>query len=79
MDNRIVLITIVGLITLNLSCTNNSGEKQKQLISEVDSETLKDSIEDTDTSYLSIYKKELEDVSLEQPFTLTSAIFFKLS
>lgn len=66
MDNRIVLITIVGLITLNLSCTNNSGEKQKQLISEVDSETLKDSIEDTDTSYLSIYKKELEDVSLEQ-------------
>ena len=61
MDKKIVLIAIVGLITVNLSCTNKNGEKQKQLISKVDSVTLKDSIEDNDTSYLSIYKKELEN------------------
>ena len=61
MDKKTVFITIAALITLNLSCTNKNGEKQKQLISEVDSVTLRDSIEDTDTSYLSIYKKELEN------------------
>ena len=61
MDKKIVLIAIVGLITVNLSCTNKNGETQKQLISKVDSVTLKDSIEDNDTSYLSIYKKELEN------------------
>ena len=61
MGKKIVLITFVGLITANLSCTNKNGEKQKQLISEVDSVTLRDSIGDTDTSYLSIYKKELEN------------------
>jgi hypothetical protein len=61
MDKKIVLITIVGLITVNLSCTNKNGETQKQLISKVDSVTLKDSIEDNDTSYLSIYKKEFEN------------------
>ena len=60
MDKKIVLITIVGLITVNLSCTNKNGETQKQLISKVDSVTLKDSIEDNDTSYLSIYKKEFQ-------------------
>ena len=61
MDKKTVLITITALITLNLSCTNKNEEKQKQLISEVDSVTLRDSIVDTDTSYLSIYKKELEN------------------
>ena len=61
MDKKTVFITIAALIMLNLSCTNKNGEKQKQLISEVDSATLRDSIEDTDTSYLSIYKKELEN------------------
>ena len=61
MGKKIVLITFVGLITANLSCTNKNGEKQKQLISEVDSVTLRDSTEDADTSYLSIYKKKLEN------------------
>ena len=61
MEKKILFITIAGLITLNLSCTNKYGEKQKQLISEVDSVTLKYSIGDTDSSYLSIYKKELEN------------------
>ena len=61
MDKKTVFTTIAALITLNLSCTNKNGEKQKQLISEVDSATLRDSIEDTDTSYLSIYKKEFEN------------------
>ena len=61
MGKKIVLITFVGLITANLSCTNKNGEKQKQLMSEVDSVTLRDSTEDADTSYLSIYKKKLEN------------------
>lgn len=61
MDKKIVYIIIAALITLNQSCTNKNGEKQKQLISEVDSVSLRDSIEDTDTLYLSIYKKELEN------------------
>ena len=61
MDRKNVLITIVGLITVILSCTNKNGGEQKQLIPKDDSVTLSDSIEDTDTSYLSIYKKELEN------------------
>ena len=61
MDKKIVLITITGLLAVNMSCTNKSSVQQgEQQVAEVDSIVSGDSSTMSDTiTYLSIYKKPL--------------------
>lgn len=56
MDKRIVMITVVGLIAANLSCTNKTGGQQKLQIEEKSNLVS----EDSDSVQLSISEKSKE-------------------
>lgn len=50
MNKKIVLISLVGLMVVNLSCSNKKGGKQEQQIAKVDSVAIEDSTENTESS-----------------------------